>query len=187
VLTEEIDTAEAEAPLLDSMAVKAPRRGGWHDPTNAADLAAYAAAVAFGSSCAIARVQLVAWPCKEYVLDNGQFQTTVSAHLSLLPPVLQPLVGKLSRALRADGSGWRGLGLVDCRATNLLAACFTGDADYTPRHNAFRDREHTELRAPEGAWASLLTAMRECSHVVLAGMSAGLRALLDTATDASRI
>jgi hypothetical protein len=113
--------------------------------------------------------------------------TASSAHLSLLPPVLQPLVGKLSRALRADGSGWRGLGLVDCRATNLLAACFTGDADYTPRHNAFRDREHTELRAPEGAWASLLTAMRECSHVVLAGMSAGLRALLDTATDASRI
>jgi hypothetical protein len=74
VLTEEVDTAEAEAPLLDSMAVKAPPRGGWHDPTSAADLAAYAAAVAFGSSCAIARVQLVAWPCKEYVLDNGQFR-----------------------------------------------------------------------------------------------------------------
>jgi hypothetical protein len=28
--------------------------------------------------------------------------------------------------------------------------------------------------------------MRECSHVVLAGMSAGLRALLDVATDASK-
>jgi hypothetical protein len=39
--------AEAEAPLLDSMALKAPPRGGWHDPTNAADLAAYATAVAF--------------------------------------------------------------------------------------------------------------------------------------------
>jgi hypothetical protein len=30
------------------------------------------------------------------------------------------------------------------------------------------------------------TAMQECSHVVLAGMSAGLRALLDVATDVSK-
>jgi hypothetical protein len=177
VLMEEVETAEAEALVLDSMAVKAPPRGGWHDPANAADLAAYTAAVAFESSCAIARVQLVAWPCKEFVLDNSQFQTMVSAHLGLLPPMLQPLVGKPICALRADGSGWRELGLVDCRGpTSLLAACFTGDANYTPRHDDFRDRVHTELRRAG------FTAMRECSHVVLAGMSAGLRALLDTAT-----
>jgi hypothetical protein len=55
----------------------------------------------------------------------------ISAHLGLLPPILQLLVGKPIHALRADGNGWRELGLVDCRATNLQAACFTGDASYT--------------------------------------------------------
>jgi len=180
VLTVEVEAAEAEALLLDSMAVRAPPSGGWHDPAHAPALAAYAAAVAFESSCAIARVQLVAWPCREYILDNGQFRTMISAHLGLLPPILQPLVGKPIRALRADGNGWRELGLVDCRATNLQAACFTGDASYTPRHDAFRDRVYAELRRAG------FTAMRECSHVVLAGMSAGLRALLDVATDASK-
>jgi hypothetical protein len=49
-----------------------------------------------------------------------------------------------------------------------------------PRHDAFRDRVYTELRRVG------FTAMRECSHVVLAGMSAGIRALLDVATDASK-
>jgi hypothetical protein len=74
-----------EALLLDSMAVRAPPSGGWHDPAHAPALAAYAAAVTFESSCAIARVQLVAWPCREYILDNDQFQTMISAHLGLLP------------------------------------------------------------------------------------------------------
>jgi hypothetical protein len=54
VLTVEVETAEAEALLLDSMAVRAPPSGGWHDPAHAPALAAYAAAVAFESSCAIA-------------------------------------------------------------------------------------------------------------------------------------
>jgi hypothetical protein len=76
------------------MAVRAPPSGGWHDPAHAPALAAYAAAVAFESSCAIARVQLAAWPCRECILDNGQFRTMISAHPGLLPPILQPLVGK---------------------------------------------------------------------------------------------
>jgi hypothetical protein len=53
VLTVEVETAEVEALLLDSMTVRAPPSGGWHDPAHAPAPAAYAAAVAFESSCAI--------------------------------------------------------------------------------------------------------------------------------------
>jgi hypothetical protein len=61
VLTVEAETAEAEALLLGSSygGVRAPPSGGWHNPVHAPALAAYAAAVAFESSCAIARAQLV--------------------------------------------------------------------------------------------------------------------------------
>jgi hypothetical protein len=44
-----------------------------------------------------------------------------------LPRVLVSPNSSVPFVQSADGSGWRELGLVDCRATNLQAACFTGD------------------------------------------------------------
>jgi hypothetical protein len=119
--------------------------GPWHKPEGALALGAYSPAVAFESVCTTGRVQLVAWPGGESSLDSEQLATFASAYLGLLPPVLQPLVGGPIRALRADGRGWREPGPLDCRATDLMVACFTGDANSMPRCGSFRDRLRAKL------------------------------------------
>jgi hypothetical protein len=72
----------------------------------------------------------------------------LSSHIDLMPPVLQPAVGKPVKALKSvSTTEWMELGPLDCRSTNLLAAAFTEGADYNTRHEPLRDRLHVEARA----------------------------------------
>ena len=56
----ECETAEHRALLVQALTTKPPAKAQWHAPTQAEQLKAYAAAVAFLSSCEIARTQLSA-------------------------------------------------------------------------------------------------------------------------------
>jgi hypothetical protein len=135
--------------------------------------------VALLSSCEIARSQLLAWPNTAHGLNNEQFSDFLSGHLGLMPPVLQPAVGKPVKALkRSSTTEWRELGPLDCRATNLLAAAFTEGADYNTRHDPLRDRLHVEARAAGNR------SEREATHTALEGLAVGHRELLEVATTA---
>jgi hypothetical protein len=59
----------------------------------------------------LARVRLVAWPCKEYILDNGQFQTMISAHLGRYssPWLASPSVPFVQMAMAGGSSRSRRL------------------------------------------------------------------------------
>ena len=178
-LTMECETAEHRALLVQALTTKPPARTQWHDPEQAEALKAYAAAVALLSSCEIARTQLSAWPNTAHGLNNEQFSDFLSGHLGLMPPVLQPAVGKPVKALkRGSTTEWRELGPLDCRATNLLAAAFTEGADYNTRHDPLRDRLHVEARAAG------IRSEREATHTVLEGLAVGHRKLLEVATTA---
>ena len=178
-LTMECETAEHRALLVQALTTKPPPKAQWHAPAQAEQLKAYAAAVAFLSSCEIARTQLSAWPNTAHGLNNDQFSDFLSSHLGLMPPVLQPAVGKPVKALKSGSTTeWRELGPLDCRATNLLAAAFTEGADYNTRHDPLRDRLHVEARA------SGIRSEREATHTVLEGLAVGHRTLLEVATTA---
>ena len=146
--------------------MRPPAKAQWHAPAHAEQLKAYAAAVTFLSSCEIARTQLSAWPNTAHGLNNDQFSDFLSSHLGLMPPVLQPAVGKPVKVLKSGSTTeWRELGPLDCRATNLLAAAFTEGADYNTRHDPLRDRLHVEARA------SGIRSEREATHTVLEGLA----------------